>query len=84
MICRLSNNETDRCLDVNQDCRRCDHGLDIFLRGLGINLLAPQRELLRKYIENDDKRIYITPARYQGRTYLKTLLAYVDLLLKGE
>ena len=83
MICKLSNKETDQCMDVNQDCRHCDYGLDIFLEKMGVELFEWQREVLKEAIKHD-RPIYVIPGRQQGRTYLKRLIETMEETLKGE
>ena len=70
MICKLSNKETDQCMDVNQDCRHCDYGLDIFLEKMGVKPLTYQRELLHKFIKHGQP-IYIIPGQYGRMRYLR-------------
>lgn len=83
MICKFSNNETDQCLDVHQDCKHCDHSLDIFLREMGVDLFEWQRVFLKQCIKQD-RPIYIIPKRYRDHTYFGGLELMRDILLKGE
>lgn len=84
MICKLSNKETDQCMDVNQDCRHCDYGLDIFLEKMGVELFDWQREFLHKVIKQD-RPIYIIPGQYGRMKYLRMVTNdLVRILMEDE
>lgn len=84
MICRLSNKPEDQCINPEYlDCKHCDHGLDIFLREIGVELLEYQKKLLRYYIRRDEK-LYCIPICHELRTTTKQLTSMMEEILKGE
>ena len=84
MICKLSSKPENQCISPDHlDCKNCDHGFDIFLREMGIELLEYQKILLMRYIRHDEK-LYCIPLCHELRTTANQLSLNMEAILKGE